>query len=848
MKGSVLIVGAGPAGMRVASELVQQGFKVFLVEEKPTIGGKMAQIDKMFPSNECSTCTILPRMLELTSDPDNITIMAFSKVTSIEGTTGDFKVKVTKKPRYVDPMKCNACTDCFPVCPVGGIPMEFNLGRGVSKAISFYSPFPPRKAIIYPDKCDYLVKGKCGDEDQPPCVKACEVEAIDFDQKPQEVEINVGAVILATGMDETIKFASEKCGYGKLPNILTALEYERLLSGLGPTGGIVIRDDGTEPQTIAWMVIDSSSPVSFLTAVAQAMGTKERNPDASVSVLCENINLPRESYREFYQTGIDSNINFIQTDYISVAGGEDGNIALSYTQEGKKANLLDVEMFVLATPLTQTSSTLKLAEEMGTTIDDSGFFQKKSGDTHPLHTLRDGIFVCGSVQETKGIDDTIIQSCAAAANAAAILAPERGKEIKPTPEIKYLPVKPEDEARIAVIICRCGLNIAGLLDIDELAQYTESLHYVEHVEITPFGCDGVKVRELLQSKKYNRMVLGACSPRTHESLFQLHTKMGGLNPYLMEIVNLRNQCTWVHSKDKEKTTEKAKTLMKMGVNRANLHEPLDDIHVSVISDGMVVGSTPSGIACALKLAQMGFEVHLIESEKSLDTLEGNDSPYVKSLIDELSKHKNVKVHTETKIASVEGFIGNYKAHLINSQKNQEIDIGSIVIATNADMKSNSEEDDYEKDLLLSRDDKNFFIGMLGILNPLDFNTDGVFKCGSARAEMGMLESITDGEGAASRVAGVISKKELVKSPTVSIVVDEACDGCAYCIEPCPAQALTLIEYMQHDGSIKKTVDNNEAICRGCGICMATCPKKGIYINHFKPEHFMTMIQSVREEE
>jgi heterodisulfide reductase subunit A-like polyferredoxin len=398
---------------------------------------------------------------------------------------------------------------------------------------------------------------------------------------------------------------------------------------------------------------------------------------------------------------------------------------------------------------------------------------------------------------------------------------------------------------MAVVICRCGMNIAGLLDLDELAKYTESLPHVAHVEITPFGCDGVKVKELLQSKKYNRMVLGACSPRTHESLFQLHTEAGGLNPYLMEIVNLRNQCTWVHSKDKKKATDKAKMLMKMGVNRAALLEPLADIHVPVTSSCLVVGGTPSGISCALKLAQMGFEVHLVESEASLNSISGNNSPYMRSLIEELNKNKHVKIHPETRISGVEGFVGNYKATLVNSAEKSEIDIGSIVIATNASLKTDSAEGDYEKDLLLSRDDDNFFIGMLGILNPQDFNTDGVFKCGSARAEIGILEAITDGEGAASRVAGIISKKELHKSPVVSVVVDELCDGCAYCIEPCPAQALTLIEYMQHDGSVKKSVDNNEAICRGCGICMATCPKKAIYIRNFKPEHFNVMMQSLK---
>ena len=201
MNGSVLVVGAGPAGMRASSELVNQGFKVFLVEEKPTIGGKMAQIDKMFPSNECSSCTIMPRMLEIANNP-NINIIAFAEVDNITGKPGDFKVKVTKKPRYVDPMRCNACTDCFPVCPVGGVPMEYNLGRGASKAISFYSPFPPRKALIHPEKCTYLLSGKCGDQEQPPCVQACERRAIDFTQKPVTGELHVGAVIIATGSDE----------------------------------------------------------------------------------------------------------------------------------------------------------------------------------------------------------------------------------------------------------------------------------------------------------------------------------------------------------------------------------------------------------------------------------------------------------------------------------------------------------------------------------------------------------------------------------------------------------------------------------------------------------------------
>jgi heterodisulfide reductase subunit A len=810
MKGSVLVIGAGPAGMRASAELLNQGFKVILVEEKPTIGGKMAQIDKMFPSNECSTCTILPRMLELTSNP-NMTIVAFAEIKSIDGKAGDFKVNVIKKPRYVDPMKCTACTDCFPVCPVGGIPMEFNFGRGASKAIYFYSPFPPRKALIDPEKCTYILEGKCGDKETPPCVEACKPEAIVFDQKPTEAEFNVGAVILATGMDEMKTESLERYGYGKFSNILTALEYERLLSGLGPTGGIVKRDDKKEPQSVAWYVLNNPSPVGFMTAVAEAMGTMERNPNASISVFYENLNLMREDYNDFYLKAKESKIKFIKADSISVAEGKDGNVIISYDNES-----FDSEMFVLVPPYAPNKSTLKLAE---------------------------GIFVCGSAQEPKGVDDAIIQACSAASHAAVLLASSRGKELVTPPEKDILPVKPEDEPATLAVICRCGINIAGFLDMEEVIEYTKSLPHVKHVELTPFGCDGIAIRELLKTKDFNRLVIGACSPKTHEDLFFLHTEMGGLNRYLMEIVNLRNHCTWVHSTDKQKATEKAKTLLRMGVNRATLLESLDDIQVAVTPACLVIGGTPSGIACALNLGQAGLNVCLVEKEADLGKTKENKNRFVEKMIDELNKNEKVKIYTGAKVGRVEGFVGNFRAEIVKPNGNENIDIGSVVVATDIDMRAESAEGDFEKDLLLQRDEKNFFVGMLGILNPLDFNTDGVFRCGPARKVMGIPDAIIDGEGTASRVAGVISKKELVKSPTISFVVDEKCDGCAYCIEPCPAQALTLIEYMQ-EGSVKKTVEVNEAICRGCGVCMATCPKDGIFVWHFKPKYFEEMINSV----
>ena len=840
MKGSVLIVGAGPAGMRASSELVNQGFKVVLVEEKPTIGGKMAQIDKMFPSNECSTCTILPKMLELTSNP-NVTIVSFADVESIEGEPGDFKVKVIKKPRYVDPSKCTACTDCFPVCPVAGIPMEFNFGRGTSKAISFYSPFPPRKALINPEKCTYITDGKCGDKEIPPCVEACKPEAILFDQKPQTVEFNVGAVILATGMKEVKSEHLEEHGYSKFPNILTGLEYERLLSGLGPTSGIVKRDDGRESKSICWYVLDNHSSVGFMTAVAQSLGTIERRPDATVNILHGNHALQREGYEDFYVRAKESNVNFIRTDNIPSVKETNGNLEISFDNEK-----ITAEMFVLIPLLSLTESGSKLAEKIGLKLNESGFFGEESGDSHPIRTSREGIFVCGSALAPKGIDNAIIQACSAASHAASFLAPERGKEMAPPSQKDLLPVEPQDEPVILAVICQCGKNIAGLLDMEELVTYTKSLPNVKHVEVTPFGCDGVKIRELLKAKDFNRLVMGACSPKTHEDLFSLHAEMGGLNRYLMEIVNLRNQCTWVHSKDKKKAMEKAKTLMRMGLKRATLLESLDDIHVPVTPACLVIGGEPGGISCAMKLAEANLNVYLVEEKDSLDRVEKNDATFVKDLINELTRNEKVKIYTGSKVGRVEGFVGNFTAEIVTPDGEENIDIGSVVVATKAKLTADSDEGDFEKDLLLQRDKNDFFVGMLGILNPLDFNTEGVFRCGSAREEMGALDAIVDGEAAASRAAGIISQKELVKSPAISFVVDEYCDGCAYCIDPCPSNAITLIEYMIADGNIKKTVEVNEAVCRGCGVCMATCPKKGIFVRHFKPEYFEEMIKAVVE--
>ena len=1017
MKGSVMVIGGGIAGLNSALELTAQGFKVVLVEKNPTLGGRMAQLDKMFPSDECGMCTILPKLLEITSNP-NIQLMAFCEVQSVEGTAGDFKVKVLKKPRYINPMKCNACTECFPACPVGGVPIEFNYGRGASKAISFYSPFPPRKALIYPDYCTYLKEGKCGDGEKPPCVEACKPEAIDFTQKPTEVEVSVGAIIVATGLEVYRPPEIPKYGFGKFGNVLTSIEYERLLSGIGPTAGVVKREDGTVPKKVAWVQCVGPneqlergstycSAVCCMAATTEALGTLDREKDSEVYVIHNDIVGYAKGFQEHYRHAQERGVKYIRGIVESVTETENGDLNVKIKDPSGNLSDMTINMLVLSTNLVPNKNNAELAGRLGIELDDQGFFKERDYIYEPLVTTREGVFLAGTAQGPKDISESIAQACGAAAGAAALLKQAKGTELAKPPEKVMREVKPEDEPKIGVMLCDCGSNIAGFIDMDELGDYAKSLPNVTVVDRDLFACGGARYKEMIANNDINRTVVAACSPKTHEHLFQLHTENAGLNKYLMELVNARNHCSWVHTTDKKAATEKAKTLLRMGVARARLLEPLDTIQTDVEQSCLVIGAGISGMACANKLAQMGYNVHLVDKNSELGgkfrmlnsayMSESQPAEFIQKLSKNIIENDKITTHLNTEISSIDGFIGQFDITLKGGGSEKQLKTGSIVIATGAkefkpegmylygsntnvltqldlenkltngafelkddanvvmiscvgakqsdpegvksyccnigcgnllknaqtiaNLKPNSKvhiihrdwtlpHKKYEQgrlkleqnnniefirysnenppsvgeDLSVSVMDadfgqskniqsdlivlttppaasdgntklkeqlgvclepNNFFMGALGKLKPLDFTADGIFLVGSAHSPKGIAESIADGEGAASRVATIISKNKLQKEPTLSFVVDDNCDGCAYCVDPCVFNAITLLEY-KYEGAIKKTVEVNEAVCKGCGVCMATCPKEGIFIRHFKPEHFNAMINAALE--
>jgi len=530
------------------------------------------------------------------------------------------------------------------------------------------------------------------------------------------------------------------------------LEYERLLSGLGPTGGVVKRDDGTIPKRLAWIVCEDfdggkiqRSPVCFMTAASEALGTVERDVQAEVFVVSGGPKTKGKGYEAFRAEAEKQCVNFVTTSSVSVRDGAQGGVVIACNGGGDE---IAADMLVLSTPLVLPSSIADLANKVGIALNEDGL-PEVGKDGRPLHTTRESVFLAGTVDGSKGIRESVIQACAAAASAAARLADARGTEIASPPAPELLPVNPTDEPRIAVVICRCGTNIAGALDLQALVDYVSSLPHVAKVETTPFGCDGVKVKEILGSGQYNRVVVGGCSPRTHEPLFQMITEAGGLNRYLMEIVNLRNQCTWVHRNDPEGLAKKAKTLMRMGVARAALQAPLDPFSIPVTQSALVIGGTPAGVACAAKLGEMGFDTRLVIVEDAPGAQAGSEAKdLLAPVLEALKACEKVTVYPNSKVGQLDGYVGNYEVEIRTNGQAKTVRCGAVVIATREKMGVAGEEGDYESALYLTRDEDGFFVGALGNLNPLDFNTEGVFMCGSAREQASVSDSLVSGEAAA----------------------------------------------------------------------------------------------------
>ena len=703
MEGSVLVIGGGIAGIQASLDLTEIGFKVYLVEKTPSIGGRMAQLDKTFPTLDCSLCILAPKMVEVFRNP-NIELMTYHEVKDITGDSGNFKVTVLKKPRFVDETKCKGCGDCTTRCPKIEAPNIFDMDLGKRKSI--YIPFPQAVPPIYlidPDMCLKLTKDVCG-----VCEKVCEAKAIDFTQKPEEIQIKVGAIVVATGFDMARDSLSSRWGIN-YDNVVTALEYERILSASGPFGGQVLRpSDKNEPEIVAFIQCAGSrdlheripycSSVCCMYTSKEAIITKEHSDHSQCYVFRHDIRAYGKNFYEFTQRAqSEYGVNYFHTKISKIKEDPETNDLIIHYEDLQSGLLNDfrANLVVLATPLIPSSGTEELAKILDIELDDYNFFKEKSHFTKSISSKK-GIFLAGFCQGPMDIPETVADASGVASQVAVLLSSVKFTETKEKIiEVPEKEVKLTDDPRIGVLICHCGINIGKYIDIPGVIEHIKNLPNVVYCEDNLYSCSSdsqERIKEVIDEFNLNRFIVASCTPRTHESLFQETCQEAGMNKYLFQMANIRDQCSWVHMEQHEEATQKAKDLIEMAVAKSRLLKPQEEQTLSVTPKALIIGGGISGMTAALTIANQGFTVYLVEKAKMLGGIlndlyllyptQEDSSIFLRKIKEDITKNKKIQVWLESKVNDVKGYIGNYDVSIIDSKNEiSELKVGVIIVAT-----------------------------------------------------------------------------------------------------------------------------------------------------------------------
>ncbi len=703
MEGSVLVIGGGIAGIQTSLDLTELGFKVYLVEKTPSIGGRMAQLDKTFPTNDCSLCILAPKMVEVFRNP-NIELMTYHEVQKVSGKTGNFVVTVLKKPRYINETKCKGCGDCAAKCPKIETPNIFDMNLGKRKSI--YIPFPqavPPVYLIDSELCLKLTKGVCG-----VCEKVCKAEAIDYEQKPQEIKLNVGAIVVATGYDVLGEELTSRWGYN-YKNVVSALEYERILSASGPFQGHILRlSDGKEPEKIAFIQCAGSrdlregvpycSSVCCMYTAKEAIITKEHSENSKCFVFRHDVRAYGKNFYEFTQRAQQEyGIKYFQTKISRIIEDPETHDLVIHYEDLKTGEFKDFKanLVVLATPLVPSAGTRELAQVLNIELDEYNFFQEKSYYSKSLSS-KEGILLAGFCQGPTDIPETVADSSGVASQVATLLNSfkftETQEKIIGVPEKA---VKETDIPRIGVLICHCGINIGKYIDIPQVIEHIKTLPNVVFCEDNLYSCSSdsqQRIKEVIDEYNLNRFIVASCTPRTHESLFQDTCQEAGLNKYLFEMVNIRDQCSWVHMTEKELATEKAIDLIRMGVAKSRLLKSQEEEKLKITQTALVIGGGISGMTAALSIANQGFKAYLVEKDRYL----GGNLKYLNMLyptqedasillnetIEKVIQNNNIQIFLNSELKDIFGYLGNYNVSVIDSEsKVHELKIGTIIVAT-----------------------------------------------------------------------------------------------------------------------------------------------------------------------
>ncbi len=698
--GSVMVVGGGIAGMQTALDLADSGFFVYLVERSSSIGGVMSQLDKTFPTEDCSLCILSPKLVEV-GRHINIELLTLSEVVSVSGEEGNFAVKILQHPRYIDMNKCIACGACAEKCPKK-VDDAYNCDLIKRKAIySKYSQAVPLKYAIDPEHCIYLTKGKCR-----ACEKICPAGAVNFEDCEKELSLEVGSIVLSPGFEPYNPMNFDGYGYGRYPNVVTSLEFERILSASGPFGGHVTRlSDHKDAKKIAWIQCVGSrdthegalpycSSVCCTYAIKEAVVAKEHVKDLDAAVFYIDIRTHGKDFERSYIKARDrAGVRFIKSRISSIREvGDSGDLLIWYTDEQGRRVEETFDLAVLSIGLCPNPGAVQLAQKLGIELDHYGY--PVSSSFEPVRTSRPGIFVCGAYQGPKDIPSSVMDAGASAGAAGGILAPARGKltRTKDVPEERDVK---GTAPRIGVFVCRCGTNIGGVVDVDAVTEYAQHLPYVAHAEGNMFTCSQDtqdNMDRIIREKGLNRVVVAACSPRTHEPLFQETMVAAGLNKYLFEMANIRNHCSWVHGSEPDKATQKAKDLVRMAVIKAAQLEPLYEQNLGVNRAALVIGGGVAGLTASKTLSAQGYQVYLVERENVLGggarTLfrtwkRENVAEHLDRLVREVEKDPGIEIFLNAEIKQVDGFVGNFKTTVDVGGEDRHIEHGVAILATGA---------------------------------------------------------------------------------------------------------------------------------------------------------------------
>ena len=697
----VLVVGGGMGGIRAALDLAETGRDVVLIDKDFAIGGLMTQLDRTFPTNNCDLCTLSPHLSE-SGRKLHIQLKTMTQLSSLTGEAGHFTAALTTQPRYIDLEKCTGCGECARKFP------EFvrftpGLDHRAPTCMRYPQGTPYAYSIIKNERTDF--EG---------LVSICPAGAILPDDAEKVQETDIGAIILAPGADVFNPQVLDTYGYGVNPNVVTSLEYERILSASGPTKGELVRpSDGKRPRKIAWIQCVGSrgmqegcvpycSSACCMFALKEAIVTRERfYDDMETTLFYMDMRTSGKDYELYLQRAInDYGVRLVRArphtvEAIIEAGKASGDLQIRYPLEAENSFQTEVfDMVVLATGFRVSPETKELAQKIGIDLNEHNF--ARTGNFDPVATSKPGIYVCGMFQSPKDIPDTMVQASAAASNASRDLTPLRvvaewQEELPPERSVAG------EEPRIGVFVCDCGLNIGGVVSVEKITENAGLLPQVVVSEAIGHGCSSESlehIRDTIRKLNLNRVVVGACSPRTHEGLFQETVRQAGLNKYLVEIANLRDQDTWVHRDFPVYAAEKANALMHMAVSAVRLARPLADQTLPMNKDVLVVGGGIAGMTAALRLADLGYKVHLVERAKELGgvakkvrrTIEGEDvQAHIAELIKRTEGHDRIQVWKQAMVVDHSGMAGMFKTGIqVGPQMfYREVKHGITILATGA---------------------------------------------------------------------------------------------------------------------------------------------------------------------